>query len=79
MMIARIDGNRIDGTRDVEGNSYSNAPEECLVFDNTPQSCQSHGWISRTWDITRHVNFNNYIHMLDFGIWLSDLDDTMMV
>ncbi len=75
-MIGRFDENYMDGRNDSYGNFYPNASVNSLVLDNTVQSTFSHLWISRSWDITRFINFSRIIHTLDFGIWLQTMDDT---
>ncbi len=76
LMIARIDDNYIDGRYDTAGNFYSNASSTALVWDNSAESVPSHGWINRTWNITNFVNYSRFVHILDFGIWLSTMDQT---
>ena len=75
-LIGRVDGHYIDGRYDSQGHYYSNASETSLVWDNNVNSTRNHGWISRSWNITKFVDFSRILHDIDFGIWLETMNDT---
>lgn len=76
-IIARIDGQYIDGRTDTNGVSYPNATattlENSLANIGEPLG---HDYVVRIFDITELIDSQKSNHTLDFGIWFENINDT---
>lgn len=67
---ARINEQFIDGTEDINGRDYGDANYNSLEYDDSNANCTSHGFWTRTYNITDHLGEFGYRkgwHSLDFG------------
>jgi hypothetical protein len=78
MVIARVDGNFVNGTKDYLGNTYfGNATSMAIEYDGFSEAeTISHNYITRIFDITNLINSNFNVHSLELGIWFSNIDET---
>ena len=76
-IMARIDGQYIDGRTDTNGIIYPNATVKTLENSLTNiGEPLGHDYIVRVFDITELIDSQKSNHTLDFGIWFEGINDT---